>query len=189
MNITTTTTRAGIFCLLFSTVATATVTPPDEQAMRAKVKQLGQQQQLTLQQAMQQGGAVAGITACQHAAQPIAQNLSQEGWIVGRTALRVRNPDNQADIWETQQLQFFAEQLAQGIPAESLEVIQHSADGQHIRYMRPIITAPGCLQCHGSELKEDVRNAIATAYPADQATGFAAGELRGAFSLRWTAQP
>lgn len=181
--------RVGFFCLLASTAAVANTTAPDEQAMRSKVKQLGQQLQMTLQQAMQQGGPVAGIAACQHAAQPIAQNLSQEGWTVGRTALRVRNPDNQADPWEIEQLQFFAAQLAQGVPVDSLEVIQHSDDGQRIRYMRPIITAQGCLQCHGSELNDDVRNAIAVAYPHDQATGFAAGELRGAFSLTWAAQP
>jgi len=46
--------------------------------------------------------------------------------------------------------------------------------------MRSIATEPGCLACHGSEVAEPVRAAIAERYPDDHATGFAVGDLRGA---------
>ena len=40
-----------------------------------------------------------------------------------------------------------------------------------------------CLTCHGTDIKADVRAELTRYYPADKATGFRLGELRGAFSL------
>ena len=178
----------GLLAALLCSSAAHAMQKPDEMAMREKVKQLGQQLQVTLKQAMQAGGPVAGIAACQHAAQPIAAALSEDGWQVGRTALRVRNPANRADAWEQEQLHEFAAQLAKGIPADRLEVMSWSQDGRQVRYMRPIMTAKGCLQCHGSDISDEVKQAVMSRYPDDQATGFTEGELRGAFTLTWTAQ-
>ena len=55
-----------------------------------------------------------------------------------------------------------------------------------VGYAEPITTAPMCLTCHGNELSAEVRGALAEHYPADQATGFAAGDLRGVF---WVTLP
>ena len=54
--------------------------------------------------------------------------------------------------------------------------------------MEPIITAPMCLACHGSELSVEVKDALAAQYPADQASGYAAGDLRGIFWVTLPAQ-
>ncbi|MFN7177274.1 MAG: DUF3365 domain-containing protein, partial [Thermaurantiacus sp.] len=61
---------------------------------------------------------------------------------------------------------------------------------ERLRYMRAIPTAPQCLACHGPEeaIAPAVRAAIAERYPDDRATGFRAGELRGAFSIGWRAE-
>ena len=52
--------------------------------------------------------------------------------------------------------------------------------------MRPIVLAPQCLGCHGkvAELAPGVAAVLAQRYPGDLATGYAAGDLRGAFSVR-----
>ena len=49
--------------------------------------------------------------------------------------------------------------------------------------MKAIPTGEVCLKCHGSNVAPDVKAAIGELYPEDQATGFKAGELRGAFSV------
>jgi hypothetical protein len=38
--------------------------------------------------------------------------------------------------------------------------------------------------CHGSDVPEAVAEAIAKRYPQDRATGYSAGDLRGAFVVR-----
>ena len=40
---------------------------------------------------------------------------------------------------------------------------------------------PLCLTCHGTELDPAIAAQIAASYPADEATGFAAGDFRGVF--------
>jgi hypothetical protein len=47
------------------------------------------------------------------------------------------------------------------------------------------MTAPLCLTCHGPTLAADVAAAVAARYPRDEATGFAAGDLRGALYVVW----
>jgi hypothetical protein len=53
------------------------------------------------------------------------------------------------------------------------------------RWMKPIMTAPLCLTCHGDALDPELAAVIAERYPADRATGFTPGELRGAFYVVW----
>ena len=60
-------------------------------------------------------------------------------------------------------------------------------DGHDLRWMRPIRLMPTCVQCHGA-VDQDIQPAtlqvIRARYPSDAATGFAAGDLRGAISVR-----
>jgi hypothetical protein len=57
--------------------------------------------------------------------------------------------------------------------------------------MRPIPAGGVCLACHGPAevLPNEVKQALKTKYPNDQATGYTAGQLRGAFSVSKTIQP
>jgi cytochrome c551/c552 len=65
---------------------------------------------------------------------------------------------------------------------ESASVVKEG-DRRYLHYMKAIPTQEVCLACHGSNVKEPVREAIAKQYPADAATGFEKGELRGAFTF------
>ena len=69
-----------------------------------------------------------------------------------------------------------------GTPATELGV--HGEEGESFLWMKPIVTEPVCLVCHGKAVPEAVAAAIAERYPGDGATGFEAGELRGAFTVR-----
>lgn len=136
----------------------------------------------TVQQAMAAGGPVAAIAACQLMAPEIAGRHSQPPWRVGRTALRVRNPANAPDAWERQVLERFAIAAAQGAPLSGLR--QGDVVAGEYRYLQAIATGEPCLACHGQALAAPVQAALREKYPADAATGFALGELRGAFTLR-----
>lgn len=53
--------------------------------------------------------------------------------------------------------------------------------------MRAIVMQPQCLRCHGATLAPEVSGSIRKNYPADEATGFEPGQLRGAVVVRWPA--
>lgn len=143
-----------------------------------------------LQSALAAGGPVAAIDVCHAEAPAMAARISREsGWNVRRVGTRVRNPaSGRPDAWEQAQLDAFARRLAAGEPAETLDVHAVVDEGGVAtqRYMRAIVTAPLCLVCHGEPLSQpaDVRARLRERYPDDDATGYRAGELRGAFTLR-----
>lgn len=143
-----------------------------------------------LQAAMQAGGPVNAIAVCRDEAPAIASRLSrQSGWQLRRVGTRVRNPlTGLPDAWEQQQLAQFQQRLQSGEAAgqiDKLETVDRPG-GQVVRYMKAIVVAPPCLGCHGAPAaqSEALRAALARDYPHDTATGYAAGELRGAFSLQ-----
>lgn len=150
---------------------TALAQPADQAAMA-----MGRDLLAAVQAALQAGGPVHAIGVCQTVAPAIRQQHSQSVWQIGRTSDRLRNTANRADAWEREVLAEFARDA-------SLQVRSRLADGE-FRHMRRIDTAPACLACHGPSLAPAVSAALTAAYPADAATGYQAGELRGAFTLR-----
>jgi hypothetical protein len=157
------------------------------QALAARFQSLLQARLLS---AMETGGPVAAVSICRDEAPAIASQLSREsGWQVRRVGTRVRNPlTGIPDAWEQVQLATFARRIESGEAAENLPVwaVVDEPAGRAMRYMKPIVTGPLCLTCHGEVASQPaaLREALMREYPHDAATGYAANELRGAFSLR-----
>ena len=153
---------------------------------RDAATQLGQELAAALLTALGTDGPVEAIGVCSVEASPIAARLSEQaGARVGRTALRIRNPENAPDEAAREVMEAFARDLAADATAPP-EHFEARPDGS-ARYMSAIVTQPLCMTCHGSEIAPEAATAIAEHYPTDQATGFAVGNLRGAFIVEWPA--
>lgn len=136
-----------------------------------------------LQKAMAEGGPAHAIGVCAEVAPALMDDLSAEsGWAVRRVSLQPRNTGRAVpDEWERDILTRFAEQQAAGTPAGEL---RHAAvQGERFRYMQAQATEGLCLACHGEDLSPEVVKALQIHYPEDQATGYQAGQVRGAISL------
>lgn len=137
--------------------------------------------------AIEASGPVAAIELCNHKAPVISrQHAAEQGLTLGRTSLKLRNPNNAPDAWERTILQSFEERKAAG---EDPATIDHAAiimrDGKRvIHYMKAIPTGELCLNCHGGdEVKPEVAAKLAEFYPDDKARGFEVGDIRGAFTI------
>lgn len=151
--------------------------------------ELGARLKSELQAAIAAGGPLNAIAVCHERAQPIAGELGAEsGWTLGRTSLRVRNPANAPDAWESATLTAFAARISAGEAPAALQAhtVVASADGQQFRYLKAIVTQDVCTVCHGTAVAPELSAEITRLYPDDQATGFRTGELRGAFTLSKT---
>ncbi len=161
--------------------------PPDVQESRAAAQTFSATLKETLQQAIQNGGPVNGIEVCHVKAAEIATDLSQKlGLLVGRTSLKIRNPENAPDNWELAVLKQFEARKAQGEPNDSLEffaVIDDDQGQKTFRYMKAIPTASLCLACHGEHISPEVDAKLKELYPKDTARGYKEGDLRGAFTI------
>ena len=138
-------------------------------------------------------GTVGAIDFCHDEAPKIAERVSAEyGVRLGRVPVagRQRSPANAPAAWQAEVLAAF-ERAAAGTPVSALQRVQTEGlpAGVALRSMRGIPVEPVCLACHGKALAEDTRAALARHYPGDTATGFEAGDLRGALWVEVPASP
>ncbi|AHE97689.1 Tll0287-like domain-containing protein [Thioalkalivibrio paradoxus] len=155
------------------------------QASQSAIQSFAAALQGEMMAGMEAGGPVGAIDVCRERAPEIAAEISAEtGWEVGRTSLKLRNPDNAPDEWERAILEDFDSRRAEGTPAAELhhhEIVE-DGDEKTFRFMRAIPTAGLCLTCHG-EVGGDIQHALERLYPEDQATGYSEGDVRGAFTI------
>jgi len=154
---------------------------------RALVGRFAKTLKAALMKGMSGGGPANAIKVCNTEAPAIAKGLEpDEGWSIRRTSLKLRNPHNAPDAWERAALEAFDKEKAAGTDPHTLEKHEVVQEGgkRVFRYMKAIPTAGLCLTCHGEELPVDVKTSLDELYPKDEAHGFKAGDIRGAFSVR-----
>lgn len=157
---------------------------------KAVVKEFMTELKGELGKAMKAGGPIKAIEVCKKVAPSIAKTQSEKhGWEVARTSLKLRNPNNAPDEWETMVLKKFEERAAAGeSPADMafFEVVEHNG-AKSFRFMKaigmpPLEQAP-CLKCHGENIDPNLAARLDELYPNDQARGYKPGQIRGAFTI------
>ncbi|MCB1801760.1 MAG: DUF3365 domain-containing protein [Gammaproteobacteria bacterium] len=169
-----------------SVIATSTEEKGMVEQARSLAKQFGGQLKAEVAAGMKSGGPVATIDVCSVKAPMIAASVGTEsGWDVGRTSLKLRNPNNVPDDWERNVLIEFERRKAAGEAVATMEFAEtvNGANGPAFRYMKAIGTEQVCLNCHAAEIKPDVEEKLMQLYPQDAARGFAVGDIRGAFTF------
>lgn len=170
----------------------ASAQSPDERlaASRAAAGQLTQQLGAALRRELAAGGPAGSIGVCRNVAPEIAGRLSREmGARVARVSLKTRNPLlGTPDAWEQQMLTEFDRRAAAGDKPETLEVFEVVSEpaGRYYRYLKAIPVQPLCLACHGGPeaIAPEVKQRLAQDYPHDRATGYSAGQIRGAVTIK-----
>jgi hypothetical protein len=156
---------------------------------RVLAQKMGNELRGRLALAMGAGPAKA-IEVCRTEAPAIAARLSREsGATLRRTGLRVRNARNAPAPWELQAIESMIFRLAAGERGSAIEThAEPDGPSGERRYAKAIVMEPMCAVCHGERIAPEIEAAIRVSYPRDTATGFKAGELRGAFSVVWPAR-
>jgi hypothetical protein len=154
---------------------------------RAVVKAFLAELKGRLVSAIKEGGPIHAIPVCSEQAPLIAANFSAEnGWRVARTSLKLRNPGNAPDPWEKKVLESFEARKAAGEGPQEIEYseVVQQGDVFVFRYMKaiPTVAAP-CLMCHGESIDKPLAAKLDEFYPEDQARGYKAGDIRGAFTI------
>lgn len=128
---------------------------------------------------MQAEGPGAAVEVCSANASGLTVEVGRKHRVkIGRSSLRLRNPDNAGPAWVQEWLAAQGERPAEGVIGLSEIVV---ADGARMaRLIKPMAVGPPCLVCHGLEPSEEVKPLLAARYPTDAAVGYAPGDLRGA---------
>lgn len=134
--------------------------------------------------AMQEGGATGAVSVCSELAPELTDSVAAgigEGVTIKRTTFRYRNPLNAPDEVDASALRRFETLQASGETPAHL-VLRTPRD---YRYYSPLRVAPPCLRCHGklADMDPEVVRTLGELYPEDRATGYEAGEFRGAIRV------
>lgn len=158
-----------------------------EKQAQAAIKEMASSLKTALMSAMKSGGPAEAVSVCHLIAPSLAAEISKKHGIdLRRTSLKVRNPANEADEWETSVLQRFETRLSSGEAIQKLTFSEKVASegNQYWRMMKAIPSDKVCLSCHGSKIAEPVQIVLDKHYPDDMATGFKLGDIRGAFTVK-----
>lgn len=200
--------------VLLCAAALAAAPPDPAAHARLAVAGLAEKLKALLGEELAKGGFEGAVHACSTSAQKVTREFAaQSGVDIRRVTLKHRNPANAPDAWERSQLVQMESDLRAGkpLPAEIWEVVDEPpvaadlqspsnrerretgsanrgarAAARYHRLLKPIVIQGVCLSCHGSDaqIPAPVKKQIASSYSKDLATGYKAGELRGAFSVR-----
>jgi hypothetical protein len=163
-------------------------TAPEATEAKRVAQRLGGGLQKLLAEELAKGGFEGAARVCSQQAQALTDELQgPPGSSVRRVSLRFRNPKDQPDPYEAAILREWEARRADGetLPEESAEVLRVASGPRQLRYLKPIVVQPMCLSCHGKDeqIPAEVREIVQARYPNDLATGYAAGDLRGAISV------
>lgn len=141
-----------------------------------------------VQRAMKEGGPAHAVRVCAGKAQELTDEVAAEyGVEIRRVTEKPRNPLDSPDAYERRVLARFAAQAQDGsLDAATVhtEVVEEE-DGAVLRFLKPLTIRKPCLACHGSaeQISAEVVEVLRERYPADRATGYDTGDLRGTISV------
>lgn len=122
---------------------------------------------------MGEKGPAKSISVCKERAPEIARRVSEEANVrIGRTSFLLRNENNAAPDWAAS---FVNDRVEDDVAVE--------LSNNGLGVLLPIRLQATCTLCHGTDqqVMPEVKAAIVSNYPKDQATGFSEGALRGYF--------
>ena len=165
------------------------VTEEQKEQMRSTTADfMGELKSILLNQ-VQTSGVVSALDVCSDTAQVLTNEFGlQRGVFIKRVSLKNRNKYNFPDDFEQTVLNSFQEMLQNNKLDDKTELAELVKEGEftYLRYMKPILIKPECLNCHGSNstMLEEVSKLITERYPDDKARGYKPGDLRGAVSIK-----
>ena len=152
-------------------------------------KETYQKLSATLAAKMKDGGIPEAIKYCNTAALPLTQEMSAKYKVqIKRTALRIRNERNAPDEEELEILNYYQNLAKKNQELKSLVQLDKKGNPH---FYAPIILQKKCLSCHGNldrEVSRITDSIIKSYYPNDMALGFQENDLRGIWSIAFTAK-
>lgn len=184
-----------ILGLLATSLQAAYAAPADDVAALTKETREAAQPLLakvvgTLKENLNKSTAAATVDTCREKLPGMVKEVREKtGWNIRRVSLKTRNAERGTpDEWEAKVLADFDQRAAAGEKRETMEVgeVVAGKDGKVFRYMKALPVQEACLNCHGdaASLSPELKAKLATLYPADKATGYKIGDIRGALTIK-----
>lgn len=132
---------------------------------------------------IQREGVLEALEFCNVQAYPLTDSMANHhNAKITRVSDQPRNPNNRANEEDLKFIQQFKNDIENGNDPSSVVV----ENNMKVAFYHPIITNDKCLLCHGDpkkDIADDVFKSINELYPDDEATGYYANQVRGAWKI------
>lgn len=167
------------------------ITEELKSSLRLDAKSFMQSLKSVLIKEIQTNGILKAVSVCSDTAQLLTNNYGiSKGIYIKRVSFKNRNPLNYPDKFESNILKMFEELKSKNElkPETEYAEITEQNGIYKVRYLKPILIQPECLNCHGPEdqLSPAVKELINKLYPEDKAKNYQIDDLRGAVSIQKT---
>lgn len=165
------------------------VTEEQKEQMRTTAADFMNELKGTLTNQIKANGLLSALNVCSDTAQVLTNKFGlQRGVFIQRVSFRNRNENNFPDDYEQTVLNNFQEMLENNKLDSNTDLAELVDEGgfTYLRYMKPILIQPECLNCHGnlSSMQKEIRRQIRERYPKGKAYDYKPGDLRGAISIK-----
>ena len=149
------------------------------------LKETAKQYKNTLMQGLQHNNLKKALKYCNKEVKQLVSKVNEKGFAVKRISLRPRNKNNYPNLYEKEILEKFNKLSLKdnkSLAFEHIEIIKDENNNKFV-YIKAIRIKEVCLNCHGSNINDDLKKEIEKLYPDDKAIDYKLNHIRGAFVM------
>ena len=149
------------------------------------LKETSKQYKNTLIQGLQHNNLIKALKYCNKEVEQLISKDNEKGFAIKRVSLRPRNKNNYPNLYEKEILEKFNKLSLKDnkkLVLEHSEIIKDKNNNKFV-YVKAIRIKEVCLNCHGSNINDDLKKEIEKLYPDDKAINYKLNDIRGAFVM------
>ena len=149
------------------------------------LKETAKQYKNTLIQGLQHNNLIKALKYCNKEVEQLVSKDNEKGFAIKRISLRPRNKNNYPNLYEKEILEKFNKLSLidnKDLALEHSDIIKDENINKFV-YVKAIRIKEVCLNCHGSNINDDLKKEIQKLYPDDKAINYKLNDIRGAFVM------
>ena len=150
------------------------------------LKETAKQYKNTLIEGLQHNDLKKALKYCNKEVEKLISKDNEKDYTIKRVNLRPRNKNNYPTLYEKEILQKFNKLSLEDnkyLALEHTEIIKDENNNNKFVYAKAIRIKEVCLNCHGSNINNDLKKEIQKLYPDDKAINYKLNDIRGAFVM------
>lgn len=150
------------------------------------LKETAKQYKNTLIEGLQHNDLKKALKYCNKEVEKLISKDNAKDYSIKRVSLRPRNKNNYPTLYEKEILEKFNKFSLKDnkyLVLEHTEIIKDENNNNKFVYAKAIHIKEVCLNCHGSNINNDLKKEIQKLYPDDKAINYKLNDIRGAFVM------
>ena len=149
------------------------------------LEETAKQYKNTLIQGLKHNDLRKALKYCNNEVVKLVSKDNEKDFFIKRISLKPRNKKNYPNLYEKEILERFNKFSLKGnknLKLEHNEIIKNEHNKKFV-YVKAIRMKEVCLNCHGSNINDDLKKEIQKLYPDDKAINYKLNDIRGAFVM------